>query len=308
MDPVGDKVTVNAREPMTTNEVVNGREYLSEIGHWPVIPHEANPEIWLQNFLPDEMPTALALLDSFIHFNRAQTEKLCESAFHTLSDSISAAGHTYAEKKAMWDQFCDEAIFTHPTGEDPNPSDSGHIFIRVLRERLGFAQDQLVDASGVGASISSGRTSAIVFVDDFSGSGEQFLHTWRRVYQTNGISSSIEDVVAASGVACIYAPAVATRYSVDRLAAEAPSVRVHAAHVLQDEYSAMHPDSTLYPEALRADAAAHLTAASARAAFNRTTTMGFHDLGLAIGFEHGVPDAAVGVIRAETDTWKKLTK
>ena len=295
---------------MSGDEVLASKQYLSKIGQWPRIPARANPERWLNGFAPDDLAHAVALLESLIYFSMHQTTKLCTSVFHSLSNEVTLGCDTYRAKKAAWVSFLRNCIISFPTGETPNPTDSGHTFARLMRQELGIDESRFLYPEGVVSLLEkSPATPSVVMVDDFAGSGDQFIRTWQREYRTpNGKSHSLQSLYKDRPYSVFYMPTVATKYAADRIAAETPEVSLRCAHVLDSRYSAVSGTSLVFPKHLRAKSRDFIARYSAKAGILSTSELGWHDLALAVAFEHSVPDATVPLLWADTPTWNSLMR
>ena len=208
---------------MSREEVLASKQYLSTIGHWPKIPARANPERWLNSFDQQDVDHAVALLESLIYFSMEQTTKLCTSLFHSLSSEVSAGGSTYADRKAAWTAFVNNCVVSFPTGETPNPTDSGHTFARLARQELDIDETRFLYPSDVVEMIHRGINQPVVMIDDFAGSGDQFIRTWTRAYaMSDGSQKSLESANSSFSVDFFYLPAVATEYAIHRIKGAAP--------------------------------------------------------------------------------------
>ena len=146
-------------------------------------------------------------------------------------------------------------------------------------------------------------------VDDFAGSGEQFIKTWSRMYQmSDGSQASFESMASLAGADVYYIPTVATEHAVRRIQLAAPSVRLRTAHLLTDHYSAVDPHSVVFPDALRPEARDFVARTSAQAGIPSSMELGWDDLALALAFEHSVPDATLPILWADTPTWNSLLR
>lgn len=294
---------------MTRDEVLASKQYLSTIGHWPKIPARANPERWLNGFQDEDLDHAVSLLESLVYFSMEQTTKLCTSLFHSLSSEVAHGLSSYADRKAAWSGFVDNCLVTFPTGEKPNPTDSGHTFARLARQELGIDELRFLYPEEVVERLYRGERQPIVMVDDFAGSGDQFLKTWSRMYpMSDGSQASFEQIAQGSAIDVYYIPAVATDYAFTRIGKYTDLVRLRTAHLLAETYSAVHADTVVFPDALKADARDFVARASAQASINPTKELGWHDLALAIAFEHSVPDATLPILWADTPTWNSLLR
>ena len=294
---------------MKREEVLASKQYLSTIGHWPKIPARANPERWLNGFQDEDLEHAVSLLESLVYFSMEQTTKLCTSLFHSLSSEVTANQTTYEDKKATWGTFIANCLVTFPTGEKPNPTDSGHTFARLARQELGIEEHRFLYPEEVVEMLYQGERRPIVIVDDFAGSGDQFLATWSRAYtMADGQESSFEKIAHSSPIEVFYIPAVATEYAFKRIEARTQLVRLRSSHLLNDLYSTVHDESVVFPEPLRPGAREFVSRTSAQASIDPAKALGWHDLALAIAFEHSVPDATLPILWADTPTWNSLLR
>lgn len=294
---------------MATEEVLASKQYLSAIGQWPRIPARANPKRWLEGFEPGDIDHATAVLESLVYFSDEQTTKLFTSLVHSLSAEVTSADTDYADRQARWTQFLDTCLVTFPTGETPSPTDSGYAFARRARQELGFDEANVLDPESTLARLSGAPRTPVLVVDDFAGSGQQFLETWNRGYALqDGTPVSFVQLQADRGIDVYYLPVVATDYARERIAANAPSIKFRTAHLLGPEYRATHPQSHVFPNPLRSLAADFIARASRRAGLPTNADLGFHRLALALAFEHSVPDATLPIIWADTPTWTPLMR
>lgn len=288
---------------MDAVEVLAAKKYLRAIGEWPSA-EKIDAKKWLDRFAPEHVNYAVALLDAFIFISDRQVTKLFVNTIHSMSEEISRAGLTYQDKRDLWMNFLGTAIFSAPTGEEPNPSDSGHIFQRLARTEIGISEDRIVLDSGLRAEIEEFGPAPLVFVDDFAGSGNQFLETWRRP-SWQGHPSSISELVDLYNLDVYYAPLICTAYAVENIQNEAPAVQIRTSHLLTDVYCATNPNTVVFPEDLRSGVAQFIEEASRNAGIE-TDKDGFHHLALDLAFEHSIPDACIAILWSKEGGWVPL--
>lgn len=278
--------------------------FFAEARVWP-FHARIHPEAWLDNFNEDELPHAVALLESFLFYSPEMVNAMLVSVLQALGPEIVDPSLSTADFRAAWNDFIHTTVFTHVAGERPNSSDSGHSFVRKLRQELGVPESRLFYHPEALRELERADVY-VVFVDDFVGSGQQFLYTWRsKVDVGGGTFRSFQDVADPSKT--LYCPLICTTKGRQRIADFADDkVRVRAAHVIPPEYGALHADSVLWPDHLRADALQFLDAASQRAGIPASDRYGFDELALAIGFDHSVPDATLTLIYWEENGWNPL--
>lgn len=295
---------------VTRREVLSKCDYFVDVRLWPLL-DELNPERWLSNFREDEMEHAVHLLQSFLYYSEEVTNALFRSAFQSLSKLVCNDADSYMTMVTAWESFVDTAIFTHVTGENPRPTDSGYAFARKARQVLSIDDSRIVSPEAAMQRVLQ-RKAPVVFVDDFVGSGDQFVHTWHRQVTLSAGYAQTFSAIAALGVANFYyIPVLATRYGLKEIEDSCKGIKVLPAHVLPPEYSALHPNSVLWPEHLRSTAFEFVKTVSERACIpdtdgNEDDWRGFHKLGLALAFNHSVPDSTLPIFTWELNGWQPL--
>ena len=274
-----------------------------------------DPEGWLSNFSADERPFALVLLSRFTFLADHLVDQLFRSAFQSLSNVLfGEAWPEFDEVCDRWRTFCSRAMITLVQGETPNPSDSGWLFARKARQAVGIDQEQLKEPREVVAMLANGFTGPVVFVDDFVGSGEQFVRTWQRSYDLpGGGRNSFEALVRSSPATFFYCNAMTTEYGLKRINRMAPDVMVSAGNIIPDRYSLADPASLLWPRTIRAEGIALVEAIGRRLGYDaddgsEQDWRGFHKLGLALAFQHSVPDANLPIFFTDRNGWRPLVR
>lgn len=291
---------------MLTKEFILSKcNYFVDVQLWP-IKSVINPELWLSNFQEDEMEHATHLLNSFLYFSDELVDTMFTAGFQMLSNIIRGKGDSFLATRTTWSSFFDNIIITLVTGEDPNISDSGYSFVRRARQKLRINESQLMGQEKCIKMLIDKDPRPVIFVDDFVGSGEQFIKTWERVISINGSSISYKDLSSVHGSKFYYCPIMCTEYGYNKIRNRCPKVILSPVHLLSQRYSALADDSIVWPDLLRTTAIGFLETASKRAGIIKW--QGFHKLGLTIAFEHGVPDATLPIFWWEENGWKPLVK
>ncbi|WP_156186579.1 hypothetical protein [Cellulomonas sp. A375-1] len=295
---------------MSAEQVLQARKYFSDTYIWPAQPAGIRPEIWLRNFEPAEQEHAIALLKAFVYFNKQFSEQLLKSSVKAVAKTLSAPGDSYALQKEMWRRYRQNFVLTYPTGEDPNPTDSGQMYSRWSRQLLGIDEDQILEPSA--ALERALRWGAdVLFVDDFAGSGQQFIDTWKREVSIGTETASFASLAGRGYTGRLhYCPSICTTYALGRIQPVAPNVRVCASHYLPPEASLVHPRSLYIEPRLASDMSDLLIEVTRRSGlrFCAVGPHGFHNLGLGVAFEHSVPDATLPVFWHSSDDWKPLRR
>lgn len=193
-----------------------------------------DPRAWLSNFEANDTPLAMALLSRFTFYSDHLVDQLFRAAFHGLSNGSNNPWKPFSDAQSDWAAFCRTAIVTLVQGEQPNPSDSGWLFARKARQILGFDERQLLAPADALNAVLNGHKGAVIFVDDFVGSGEQFVRTWHRRFTTarHGQATFAAAALANSDAKFFYCNAMTTMLGRERISREAPRVEVSAGNVV----------------------------------------------------------------------------
>ena len=305
-----DRVDTSTR--LNSEHVLSNTDYFIDVQLWP-LSSELDPRGWLRNFNDDETEYALYLLNAFTYYSRRLVDELFVAAFHNLCVYVTKPDRGFVAARGAWEQFNQELLVTNVEGEHPNPTDSGFAFARRARQLLGVNEERILPpAQALDRLMSRGKLAPVLFVDDFVGSGQQFLTTWERIHRTNsGVDNSFAQISAVGGQ-FYYCPLLCTSRGQLLIRTKCPSVVLQPVHVLEPHRdSAVADNSHLWPEHLRATANHFLKTVSARAGIPEEGPKGyrgFADLGLTVAFEHSVPDATLPLFYWEANGWTPLIR
>ena len=148
----------------------------------------------------------------------------------------------------------------------------------------------------------------VVFVDDFIGSGDQFLTTWQNV----DTGTSFEAIQQVSCFPAIYISLVGTTTGIDNIGQLAPTVAVCVSHKIDDRgtfWGIKLSNVLLYNELdlLLKKYASRLTPHESYMKQQNFLVYGYKHRGLFFGFEHSVPDATLPIFWCRgTENWEPL--
>jgi len=281
--------------------------FFQDVQLWPLL-EELDPKRWLSNFLDSEMDHAIHLLNAFMYFRQPLMDQLMRAAFQALSQLETWPSKPPFPSRIAWRSFLDNVLITRVTGEDPSDTDSGFRFQRMARQVLGIPENRILPPEKILRSIVRQGPRSVVFVDDFVGSGNQFRMTWERQYALRpSLSLSFQNLASIMpDNQFFYCPLICTEFGRQELSRSCPEAVICPAHFLPPQYSALVPDSIVWPEYLKDSAYAFLKQASARAGIPDTEWQGIGHLGLVLAFEHCVPDATLKIIYWNENGWKPL--
>lgn len=308
-----------SRPPTELNEALL-LEKCSDFARFQIWPLRArlDPKAWLDNFDPNDRPLAGHLLNAFMYFSDDITRQLFIAGLQSISVLPAWKNRRAGDPLNEWAPFLNSAVFTYVTGETPSPADSGHLFVRKARDYAGIPESRIVSPEkALELLIATAPDAPIIFVDDFVGSGNQFVETWQRPYDLNGAYHSFQMVAhsrrqAGDPLEVYYAPAVCTQFGRRHMATSCPDVQVSAGNVLDERYNVFHSKSLVWPESLVADGQELVRRQSRDLGLPDDGTewglYGFNKLGLAVGFAHKTPDATIPLFRFRSDNWSPLVK
>jgi hypothetical protein len=280
------------RSDVFINEVLAKCDVLKRAGLWPSEPL-LRPRAWIQNFDPEDRPLAAFLLDKFTFYNKRFTDALLVASYFSIGDGMPKGPQAPHYNDLL--RSLHSAAFTPVRGERPNPTDSGYLLCRKARQLLGVPEERILETADALSHAYSGNT--VVFLDDFVGSGDQFLRTWAN--PING--RSFQKAKASSGFIAIYVTLVTTDFGLDKIHKNAPEVAVCATHTIETKSTVFGLTSSNLM--LKADIEAFLSKYSSRlrptedyiAKNPDFLIYGYKTRGLMLGFEHSIPDATLPI-------------
>lgn len=285
-------------------------EFLIDTQLWP-LSQRLDPFGWLNNFSGRERALAVHLLNSFMYFSNAMIDQLFVAGFRGLSRRIASSG-SRTSRIRTWEHFLSDVIVTFPTGEEPNVSDSGYGFARRARDLIGIPEAQLMPPHDALSRLEDDATTHVLFVDDFVGSGSQFVKTWFRCDSISGKSYATR--LKRNG-RLIYMPLFCTAFAMtETLSSLAREVDFLPVHVLSDRYNALSAESIFWPNGIREEGQNLIRSKSAELGIPDTDGQtpqdwrGFAKLGLGIAFEHQIPDASLPLFYFDKPGWSPLWK
>lgn len=292
---------------MYVDAVLRKCELFCSCSLWPREP-QIRPRAWLNNFDEDEKPVAAVLLDHFVFFGAVATDQLLANALRR----IAATVRQYRGPLGL-EAYLRDVVFTPVLGEDPNPTDSGGLFCRKVRQLLGIADDRFVSLARAQDLAIAGHP--VVFLDDFIGSGDQMARTWDR---QSGAGTSFASISRQRALDASYVALVGTERGCSRLDAEIPALRLVVAHKLDQSLSIQNvPSNPLVPdldnipsrvEALLDRYHSDLSLPPYFSSVNQRK-YGYAELGLLLAFDHSVPDATIPLLWASGPAdWTPLAR
>lgn len=292
---------------------------LVNIGIWPP-KIKLDPIGWLGNFPDNEKPLARQLLKNFLYFSQIMIEEMFKSNFQSLSKKILSDKSNYEKCLEEWNSFLNNSYIIRVTGEDPSDADSGYIFSRLARDLLGYDEEQLLTPQEAIQVLNeqANRQNNFIFVDDFVGTGNQFVKFWKRKWKDSLSFASFENKTLSN---FFYIPIITTEIGKDYIHQNCPTIQMVVCHTLQSINSAINASSYIWRD-FNSDGIEKIHEVSERIGIPMTdgevsdngdgtkivSWNGFWGLGLALAFNHGCPDATLPIFYFSSENWKPLIK
>lgn len=286
-------------------------QFFQNVQVWPLT-KELNYVGWLNNFKSEsDKKIACLILDFFSYFSSKMVDQM-------LISSLESAGHQLSKIYSKWvhTDFVDKCYYSFIPGENPNPTDSGHIFTRKLRDVLEIPENRIIDYNSI-PRILEGKSEqvAIILVDDFVGSGSQCYTAWNET-KNSFDNRTLRKISEQSGHIFIYAPLIVNHEGHKLVREHCPGLIFTPTHVFGPEYNLFnkecycwHGDNALYEAGveliLRKSAELGIPSTNGR---HTQDEKGFGAQGLAIKFEHGAPDAVPAIFYWCHEDWTPLFK
>lgn len=293
------------RSDVLIDEVLAKCDVLKRAGFWPPEP-VLRPRAWLRNFATEDVPLAAFLLDNFTFYNKRLTDLLLIASYRSIGDGMPK-GPSAPSGNVLLSSLA-SAAFTPVKGEKPNPTDSGYLLCRQARQLLGVPESAILDTTEALTHAHQGRT--VVFLDDFVGSGDQFLATWR---MPDSYGRSFESAMATTKFVAIYVTLVTTDFGLANINKGAPEVAVCATHTLEAKstvfgLTAHDPQLGQKIDDFLARYSSKLCPTESYIATNSGYLIhGYKKRGLMLGFEHSIPDATLPIFWSPgNDNWEPL--
>lgn len=274
---------------------------LIERGLWDI--PMARLESWSKQFLgSDEQFFSACLLDQLIFRTQHQFEAGLRSLFRSnLNGELFSSTHDLHLSQIIASQSDPKLRLVPVICETDPPTKSGPLVLRRLQRILQVNQRWMCWPWQATKGIGDEGIKVIVFVDDFLGTGRQFV----RFFRQWGFHEHIE------GIQYFYAPVVAHQVGIDHLAGELPAVCVVSAETLDQSHTffSNYVWDRLGQGCVSAEEAkAWYIDYAGQKGINppEVGSLGYGDLALTFGFSHSTPNNALPILWCETIDWQPL--
>lgn len=292
-------------------ETKDRAKFFQTVQAWP-LDDDLNYNGWLNNFSEgEERQVACQILDFFNHYSSKMVIQM-------LKTSVSNSGYVFIKHFGDWQHsnFKDRCIYSFIPGETLNPTDSGHIFTRMLRDEMGVPEDRIVNYQYLPQILDSmAIPTPIIFVDDFVGSGAQVRKAWLQNKFTYN-SKTLAQICTDGNHCAVYAPLIVNHQGNQVIVNQCPGLHLSPTHILGPEYNLFNIDSICWkndPDLFKRGTdlilnKSRILGIPSTGGTDTRDEKGFGEQGLAISFHHGAPDAIPAIFYWSTDNWTPLIR
>ena len=288
-------------------------KFFRDVQIWP-LSDEFNFQGWLRNFdKEDDYIIASRILDFFNYYPKKMVDQM-------LTAAVGRAGYELSNYFSGWKHanFKNLCFYSFIPGETQNPSDSGNLFMRKLRDSLGIGEERFIDYKIVHDFLEETKTHLpIIFVDDFVGSGAQCITAWR-INKGGKNNRTLDEISRLCGHKFVYSPILINHLGNDAINKFCKNLILSPAHIIGKEYNLFNPECICW----RNDDGLDLFTPGIEMILRKSRELGipltggvhvndakgFHEQGLALAFEHGAPDAIPAFFYWSSDDWTPLIK
>lgn len=226
---------------------------------------------WLEQFPDADLPLAVRVIRAVRYYNRLNLRTMTRQLFTIASETMRERGYTRVAFVAVGEAW----------------SGSG-VVARMLRECIRGTPHRLISMLDLSRA-EPANLDAVVFVDDFSGTG-QTLETWWQ---------NVEPLVRPTGAAVFVGLLVLNELARNRVEQLG---NVLAVEELDGTQNVLCPENGLFsaPEKTRIEEHCRNTGCGTK--YQR----GFGGCGLLLAFRHGCPNNSLPVLWYSGNTWRPL--
>jgi len=278
----------------TDNCFIEKAKFYQEMGLWPRT-IKLNYGRWLNNFT-DEADRKIAekILDFFVYYSSDLVDQL-------LIAVIGKCGYLIKEKNPTWNHhmFKTHICYSFVPGEHPHPTDSGNLFTRKVRDVLHIPEGNIKDFKELSDMMRRVDNMKIILVDDFVGTGFQCCTAWNKPARKDASYPAFCDIVKSGGHEVYYAPLIMNHVGYEEITSRCDGLQLVTMHILGEDYSLGSPNCFCWKK----DPNAFLKGIELIERKSKELGipmdndldprywMGLKGQGLALAFEHGMPDA-----------------
>ncbi len=284
-------------------------ETLARIAGWPG-QARIDPTRWLEQFEASDRPYAEAVGLSLTFVPEQQFLRHLRSGILRLRSRVrDFAGYPLA---GSWESFLENARFAVIDDRRPSSANSGALIARFLRDEIGIDERRIGTCGSVTKELAVFESiSPLVLIDDFLGSGDQFVEALGRqtIIDAAGKTTSLEAQRGRSNAPWVFLPVFATEWGIRRIRSRSSQIAVETSVVLSKRDSWRRDAIVSGERPLHAAALAFIERTHRAIGLRQnaeTGALGYRRQGLALAFNHGVPDATLPLLSTEIKGYHPL--
>ena len=228
---------------------------------------------WIQQFSPEDHRLAATILDQVVLLSDVEIQQ----GYHDALAALPGWSVDDAVRQGNW-------VFVGLGGQ----GESGQTMLHMFREAVGLTSDRFQAMFATPADLPALRLTAhdtVIFVDDFSGTGDQFSKHWA-IYQ---------ELLSGEAKAYLFL-AAATSDAMNRLA-ELQDIQVTARLILDPSANVFSDQNTVFLAADKAKVLAYCKKA------DRSNPMGWGKCGLLLVISRKTPNNSIPILHARSRKW-----
>lgn len=315
---------------MSSTTEISENSYIEKfysLGMWTASKIKA--QSWLLNFTEEDRKLAQVLLKNFLFFSDVMTDSLFNSSIHNISNIISNSKNNNQSRIQLWNDFLNRCYIVPIEGDTAHPTDSGNLFARKAKKNLHVSEDKIINYREVIRIFSHGLDFPILFVDDFIGSGNQFIENWHKRISDpprcapaslaiDALRRKQQNLPYREIYICC---AVACEKGLNNIKQNCPGVTISAGSLLSEDYNLIENGAHWWGVVEQQKMFTFIQKVSSSLGYSdddgqTTDWRGYNKLGLGIAFEHGTPDATLPIFRhsshnnssADATSWVPLVE
>lgn len=309
----------NLEIPDNTQEyydrVIHQCNVLIKMNIWTI--PEANFVAWKNQFQTlEEKFFCACLLSRLIFRSKAQIYSLITALFQSnlnncCFDEVKFQGQLIQNLTSK--RFDPQIRLIPVINEDDPPTKSGPLIIRYVKKRFNLNEKWMIWSSKLPSLLKEKKDFKIIFIDDFCGTGKQFDKFFQQIIEQTGFTDDQEfwSKMTDQNISIIYAPLIAFESGLVYLKEKYPLINFTSSELLKEEHSFFQEKNwnELSNEKINVeDAQNWLENFWKEKGFSNSSIpfLGYENMGLAFGFEHGTPNNTLPIFWQSNQTWKPL--
>lgn len=270
---------------------------------------DLNAEKWIANF-PNESEQFLAchMLNFFCYYSEHMIDEMLRAA-------LNRAGEELIKHFPKWtnERYDTDCVFSKIPGEQPSITDSSHLLLSRVKRKCGVPDSRFLDFFSLQKTLEQyEEKKAVVFIDDFVGTGAQCDTAWHNMGHES--RRSMSEYASSCDHVFIYVPLIANYTGKKRIVSTCEGLDFSPLCTLGEEYSLFSEnclcwdrDKTVFEDGIDL-----IKTKSTSLGILDTNGIsigdwrGFGNQGLAMAFAHSCPDAVIPLFYFESSEWLPL--